>query len=62
MSVKMEIGKYGLGKAVDYVYRDPEKNMVRVMNLVDIFARGQFASQRAVIRSAITDPNHAYYP
>ena len=62
MSVIMEIGKYGLGKAVDYVYRDPEKNMVRVMNLVDKFARGQFASQRAVIRSAITDPNHAYYP
>ena len=62
MGIRTEVGKFGLDRAFDYVYKDPEKNMIRVMNLVDRLTPGQFVSQKKIIREAITDPDHAYYP
>ncbi|WRK53798.1 hypothetical protein SD457_01290 [Coprobacillaceae bacterium CR2/5/TPMF4] len=61
MSVKTSIQKLGLEKIFDYVYRDPDKNLVRVIDWADKFSSNEFESQRKIIREAITNPQHPYY-
>lgn len=61
MSVKTSIQKLGLEKIFDYVYRDPDKNLVRVIDWADKFSPNEFESQRKIIREAITNPQHPYY-
>ena len=62
MSVSTTIKKYGLTKAFQHLYKDPEKNLREMMDWADRFAKGEFAGQRKAIRAAIEDPNHPYYP
>lgn len=61
MSVKTSIQKLGLEKIFDYVYRDPDKNLVRVIDWADKFSPNEFESQRKIIREVITNPQHPYY-
>lgn len=61
MSVSKTIKKFGLEQAFRYLYRDPEKNLLKLMDWADKFAGDEFVLQRAVIREAITDPKHPYY-
>ena len=44
------------------LYKDPEANLVKLMDWADKFADGEFPAQRAAVRAAIEDPNNAYYP
>ena len=62
MDVSMTLKKIGLEQAVNYLYKDPEKNLEKIMNWADQFAKGEFVPQRREIRKAITDPSHPYYP
>ena len=62
MNVSSAITKLGLTKALDHLYKDPEKKLPRLMNWADKLSKGHFAGQRAAIRAAIEDPNDAYYP
>lgn len=62
MSVSTTIKKYGLTKAFQHLYKDPEKNLREMMDWADRFAKGEFDGQRKAIRAAIEDPNHPYYP
>ena len=62
MNILQGLGKFGLSQAVNFVYKDPEKNMMKVMEAVDKFSGGRFPSQIQTIKDAIQDPNHAYYP
>ncbi len=62
MNIKEELGKFGLKQAVNFVYKNPEKNMMKVMEAVDMFAGGHFPSQIKTIKEAISNENHAYYP
>jgi MoaA/NifB/PqqE/SkfB family radical SAM enzyme len=50
-----------LEQAFNYLYKDPEKNLRKLMDWADMFARGEFAPQRKAIREAITNPEHPYY-
>lgn len=61
MSVKTSIQKLELEKIFDYVYRNPDKNLVKVIDWADKFCPNEFESQRKIIREAITDCNHPYY-
>lgn len=61
MNVSTTIKKFGLEQAFNYLYKDPEKNLLKIMDWADKFAGNGFESQRAMIREAITDPNHPYY-
>ena len=45
-SVTRTIQKFGLEQAFNYLYKDPDKNMLRIMDWADKFAGHQFVSQR----------------
>lgn len=62
MSVSESIKKFALTRAVRGLYRDPEKNMRRLIDLADRFSGGSFPAQRRAIRAAIEDKSNAYYP
>lgn len=61
MKVSMTIKKYGLEHAFKYLYQDPEKNLLKMMDWADKFAGDEFVSQRKIVREAMTDPAHPYY-
>ena len=62
MAVSATIAKFGLTKAFDRLYKDPENNLPQLMDWADKFAGDQFPGQRKAIRAAIEDPQHPYYP
>lgn len=61
MNVSATMKKFGLEQAFKYLYKAPEKNMVKIMDWADKFAGDEFVTQRKVFREAITDSNHPYY-
>lgn len=62
MSISTTLKKFGLEKAFDYLYKDPDTNLIKIMDWADKYADGEFVSQRRAIRQAIEDPSHPYYP
>lgn len=62
MSVSTTLAKFGLTKAFNHLYKDPEANLLEAMDWADKFSNGGFANQRAAIRKAISDPSYPYYP
>lgn len=62
MSVSTTLAKFGLTKAFNHLYKDPEANLLEAMDWADKFSNGGFANQRAAIRNAISDPSDPYYP
>ena len=61
MDASTAIKKFGLEQAFNYMYKDPEKNLSKIMDWADKFSGGEFVSQRKAIREAIEDPNHPYH-
>ena len=61
MNVSMTLKKFGLEQAFKYLHKDPENNMIKLMDWADKFAGDGFASQRRIVREAMTDPKHPYY-
>ena len=61
MSISTTLKKFGLEKAFDYLYKDPDTNLIKIMDWADKFANGEFVSQRKAIREAIENPAHPYY-
>ena len=62
MDVSTTLKKYGISKAIQYVYKNPDENLKTLIDWADKFSKGQFESQRRTIRAAFTDPANAYYP
>lgn len=62
MEVAASIKKLGLEKAFQYLYKDPEKNLLKIMDWADRFAGDEFESQRKLIREIVTDSKHPYHP
>ena len=56
MSVSTTVKKYGIEQAIKFMYKDPEKNLPKLMDWADTFCKGRFPGQRAAIRRAIEDP------
>lgn len=61
MSIKSKLVTIGIDKALNYIYRNPEKNLLKAMNMADKFAGNNFPQQRAVIRDAIANPDNVYH-
>lgn len=61
MDVTATIKKFGLEQAFKYLYKDPEENLLKLMNWADKFAGNEFESQRRMVREAMTNPTHPYY-
>lgn len=56
--------KAGISTAYNYLEKDPEKNLPKIMDWVDKFAGSglnSFEGQRAVVRSVIEDPESNWY-
>ena len=56
MSAMNTLKKFGLEQAFNYVYKDPDKNFIKIMDWADKFSGGGFPTQRAMIREAISNP------
>lgn len=61
MNVSATIKKLGLEQAFKYLYKDPEKNLLKLMDWADKFSGDDFEPQRKVVREAMTNPQHPYY-
>ena len=61
MSVSTTMKKLGIEQMMKYLYKDPEKNLPKLMDWADDFSKGEFESQRKAIREAIENPDHPYY-
>lgn len=57
MNAATTLKKFGLEQAFHYIYKDPDKNMLKIMDWADKFAGNNFVSQRTMIREAITTRN-----
>ncbi len=62
MSFTNTLKKLGIEQTIDYLYKDPETNLRKVMDWADRFSGGEFPAQRKAIREAIEDPHHPYHP
>ena len=62
MDFATTIKKLGIEQMMNYLYKDPDKNLLKLMDWADRFAKGSFEPQRKTIRAAISDPNSTYYP
>ena len=60
MSVSTTVTKYGIEQAIKFMYKDPEKNLPKLMDWADTLCKGRFPGQRAAIRRAIEDPTYPY--
>ena len=61
MNISTTLQRFGLEKAFDYLYKDPETNLLKIMHWADKFSGGEFEGQRKVIREALENPDHPYY-
>lgn len=61
MNASTTLKKFGLEQMFHYIYKDPDRNMLKIMDWADKFAGEEFVPQRKMIRDAITDPSHPYY-
>ena len=61
MNVSEQIKRYGLGKAFQYVYKNPDENLLKIIDWADVFSKGEFSTQRNVVREAMTNTEHPYY-
>ena len=61
MDVSTTMKKFGLEQAFKYLYKDPEKNLLKLMDWADKFSGEEFGPQRKLVREAMTNPDHPYY-
>lgn len=61
MSVTATMKKLGIEKSFQYLYKDPEKNLPKLMDWADKFSKGEFEAQRRAVRHAIENPDDPYH-
>lgn len=61
MNVSAAIKKYGLEKVFDYMYKDPEENLGKLLNLVEKHAGRIYPNQIAQFRDIVENPNNPYH-
>lgn len=61
MNFSEKIKKYGFNQAIQYLEKDPEVNIPKMMNFVDhVIPKNLFVEQRAAVRDAIEKKNNMY--
>ena len=61
MDASTTLKKFGLDQAFRYIYKDPDKNLVKLLDWGEHFSGGAFEEQRQLLRQAFTDPSNPYY-
>ena len=62
MQLSDKIKKFSVEQAIDYLNKNPVKNLPKLLDWADTFCAGKFEGQRRAIRKACMDPNDAHYP
>ena len=61
MDAGTTLKKLGIDHIFKYVYKDPEKNLVKLMDWADKFSKGEYEKQRKVVREVFENPEHPYH-
>ena len=61
MEILNSAKKFGLEQALNYLSKDPDKNMRKILDWADKFSGEDFEPQRKAIRHAVEDPSDPYY-
>ncbi len=61
MDATTTLKKFGLEQAFRYLYKDPQKNMLKMMDWADKFSNGEFENHRKILRDVIQNPEHPYH-
>jgi MoaA/NifB/PqqE/SkfB family radical SAM enzyme len=61
MRLPNSVTEFAIKQAVNYLVKDPEKNLPKLMDWVDKISKGEFENQRNNARSAINDPSNPYH-
>ncbi len=62
MDVTATIKKFGLEKAFDYLYKNPDENLKKLLKWAERFSGKTFPTQIEAIRDAIENPENAFHP
>ena len=62
MQLSDKIKKFSVEQAIDYMNKNPVKNLPKLLDWADTFCKGEFENQRRAIRKACMDPTDAHYP
>lgn len=62
MQLSDKIKKFSVEQAIDYLNRNPVKNLPKLLDRADTFCAGKFEGQRRAIRKACLAPTDAHYP
>ena len=62
MQLSDKIKKFSVEQAIDYLNKNPVKNLPKLLDWADTFCAGKFEGQRRAIRKACLDPTDAHYP
>ncbi|MER2054241.1 MAG: radical SAM protein [Clostridia bacterium] len=62
MDVSATIKKFGLEKAFNYLYKDPNENLKKMLKWAEKFSGKTYKSQIDMIRDAVENPENAFHP
>lgn len=60
MKLVHSLEQFGLDRAIDMAYKDPDKNLMKIMDWADKFAGDDFVGARKEIRKELEDKNSPY--
>ena len=61
MDISTSIKKIGLEQAFRYLYKNPEENLMKLMDWADKFSGGEYERQRKGIREVLENEDHPYH-
>jgi MoaA/NifB/PqqE/SkfB family radical SAM enzyme len=62
VDVSATIKKFGLEKAFNYLYKDPNENLKKMLKWAERFSGKTYKSQIDMIRDAVENPENAFHP
>ncbi len=62
MNATATIKKFGLEKAFDYLYKDPDDNLKKLLKWAEKFTGKEYKTQIDMIRDAVENPDNAFHP
>lgn len=62
MQLSDKIKKFSVEQAIDYLNKNPVKNLPKLLDWAGTFCAGKFEGQRRAIRKACLDPTDVHYP
>lgn len=61
MQLPNGVTRIAINQAVNYITKNPEKNMLKLMGWVDTVFKEKFEGQRTAVRAALEDPKNPYH-